>query len=248
MKTLYSGLQILLYLLLTLPLASHAQRNIPKVTCIYCGGTGRAGYASCLFCGGSGLMADPQYQNQKAYEYGKALGLCGKGQAALVHGNYKEAFDAFEEAMKLENAEAMFFIGVCCELGMGVNVNHELAKECYSLGSQYGSINAKQAIERINQNGFWPATDQTRQNFRNALKMQIEIQGNAPMMNRNFNNSNQSNSTKDYGACPNCHGTGRCTMCAGRGEWKDNNGIYHDCSICHGGGQCPSCHGSGKLR
>lgn len=60
------------------------------------------------FCGGSGLMADPQYQNQKAYEYGKALGLCGKGQAALVHGNYKEAFDAFEEAMKLENAEAMF--------------------------------------------------------------------------------------------------------------------------------------------
>lgn len=32
MKTLYSGLQILLYLLLTLPLASHAQRNIPKVT------------------------------------------------------------------------------------------------------------------------------------------------------------------------------------------------------------------------
>ena len=205
MKTLYSGLQILLYLLLTLPLASHAQRNIPKVTCIYCGGTGRAGYASCLFCGGSGLMADPQYQNQKAYEYGKALGL-------------------------------------------GVNVNHELAKECYSLGSQYGSINAKQAIERINQNGFWPATDQTRQNFRNALKMQIEIQGNAAMMNRNFNNSNQSNSTKDYGACPNCHGTGRCTMCAGRGEWKDNNGIYHDCSICHGGGQCPSCHGSGKLR
>jgi hypothetical protein len=91
-------------------------------------------------------------------------------------------------------------------------------------------------------------TDQTRQNFRNALKMQIEIQGNAAMMNRNFNNSNQSNSTKDYGACPNCHGTGRCTMCAGRGEWKDNNGIYHDCSICHGGGQCPSCHGSGKLR
>ena len=31
MKTLYSGLQILLYLLLTLPLASHAQRNIPKL-------------------------------------------------------------------------------------------------------------------------------------------------------------------------------------------------------------------------
>lgn len=49
MKTLYSGLQILLYLLLTLPLASHAQRNIPKVTCIYCGGTGRAGSLHAFF-------------------------------------------------------------------------------------------------------------------------------------------------------------------------------------------------------
>lgn len=54
-------------------------------------------------------MADPQYQNQKAYEYGKALGLCGKGQAALVHGNYKEAFDAFEEAMKLEMQRQCFY-------------------------------------------------------------------------------------------------------------------------------------------
>ena len=65
MKTLYSGLQILLYLLLTLPLASHAQRNIPKVTCIYCGGTGRAVTLHAFFCGGSGLMADPQYQTRK---------------------------------------------------------------------------------------------------------------------------------------------------------------------------------------
>lgn len=46
---------------------------------------------------------------------------------------------------------------------MGVNVNHELAKECYSLGSQYGSINAKQAIERINQMVFGqPLTKQDK--------------------------------------------------------------------------------------
>ena len=246
-----------LYVLLCLFLFSsyiidmNAQNNVPKVTCIYCGGTGRAGYSFCLFCGGSGLMVDPQYQNQKAADYGKSLGLCLRGQMKLIEGDYSEAFDAFREAMRLENAEAMFFVGACCELGMGVDVDLDLAKECYSLGSEYGNLNAKQAIERINRDGYWPATDQVRQSFRTILKTQIEIRSNAAMMNRDFNNnwdSKSSKSTNNYGSCPNCHGTGRCTMCAGRGEWRGNDGKYFDCSICHGGGQCPSCHGSLKLR
>ena len=137
-----------LYVLLCLFLFSsyiidmNAQNNVPKVTCIYCGGTGRAGYSFCLFCGGSGLMVDPQYQNQKAADYGKSLGLCLRGQMKLIEGDYSEAFDAFREAMRLENAEAMFFVGACCELGMGVDVDLDLAKECYSLGSEYGNLNA----------------------------------------------------------------------------------------------------------
>ena len=116
-----------------------------------------------------------------------------------------------------------------------------------SLGSKYGSIDAKQAIQRINKNGYWPATDQTRKNFSNFVMYQHRIIGNSMIINNNSNNSDNSN-TRDYGACPNCHGTGRCTMCAGRGAWKGNDGTYYDCRMCHGGGQCPSCHGSGKLR
>lgn len=63
-----------------------------------------------------------------------------------------------------------------------------------------------------------------------------------------YNNSNNSNRRTIDDSCPNCHGTGRCSMCAGRGEWQGSNGKYYDCDVCHGGGRCPSCHGSGKLR
>lgn len=48
-------------------------------------------------------------------------------------------------------------------------------------------------------------------------------------------------------SCPNCHGNGKCTGCAGRGEYK-RDGRYYDCPICNGTGRCQSCYGSGKLR
>lgn len=59
--------------------------------------------------------------------------------------------------------------------------------------------------------------------------------------------------SSDYLECPNCYGNGKCSMCAGRGEYHVDGmygqpGGYVDCSICHGGGRCPSCHGSGRIR
>lgn len=249
----------ILFWLLCLFSVVKAQQNVPKVTCIYCGGTGKAGYSFCLFCGGSGLMVDPQYQNQKAYDYGKSLGLCLRGQMKLIDGDYSEAFDAFTEAMRLKNAEAMFFVGACCELGMGVNVDLDLAKDCYSLGSEYGNVNAKQALERINRDGYWPATDQVRQNFRNILKTQIEIRSNAAMMNRDFNNnwdSNRSNNSSSSYNCSGCDGTGNCTSCKGTGKIMYDTGGYvgkeiktiKNCPVCKGSGKCGVCYGSGRIR
>lgn len=243
--------KILLCLLLSLFSVVNAQQSVPTVACMYCGGTGRAGYTFCVFCQGSGRMVDPQYQNQKAYELGQSLGLCSQGQIYLIQGLYSEAFNAFDQAMNLQNIEAVFFIGVCYELGMGVDVNHELAYDCYALAKKYGDANGRVAIDRINKSGYWPATEQTRQNFRNALKTDLEIKGNAAIMNsNNHNNMERSNNTNTRSSinCPVCHGTGRCRMCAGRGEWQGNDGEYIDCRMCHGGGQCSNCHGSGKLR
>ena len=133
MKKIHFNFRFLLCLLtlLTSTMQIKAQSNVPKVTCIYCGGTGRAGYIQCLFCSGTGLMVDPNYQNQKAAEYGKSLGLCIRGESALANGLYSDAYNAFSEAAELGNAKAMFFVGVCFELGMGVNVDQELAKEFF---------------------------------------------------------------------------------------------------------------------
>lgn len=65
----------------------------------------------------------------------------------------------------------------------------------------------------------------------------------------NYNNGGSSGGSRSDGyTCPTCHGSGRCTMCAGRGEWRDSNGRLHDCSMCHGGGACYGCHGKGRIR
>lgn len=57
--------------------------------------------------------------------------------------------------------------------------------------------------------------------------------------------------------CAGCGGTGRCTMCKGRGGWVDKNvGMYTgefletwiNCPECNTTGQCQVCHGKGVIR
>lgn len=45
--------------------------------------------------------------------------------------------------------------------------------------------------------------------------------------------------------CPICHGTGKCSTCAGRGEKNYSDGTKYDCWDCHGSGTCSSCGGRG---
>lgn len=47
--------------------------------------------------------------------------------------------------------------------------------------------------------------------------------------------------------CHTCNGSGRCTACAGRGEYRTSDGYYLDCPVCHGTGNCQVCHGRGRL-
>lgn len=70
------------------------------------------------------------------------------------------------------------------------------------------------------------------------------------------NNSRQSRSSshsqeQNNNRCPLCYGSGKCTMCAGRGEhiYQDYNGYGYraECSDCHGGGRCSMCYGKGEV-
>ena len=203
-----------------------------------------------MFCNGTGLMNDPYY-------LGKSIGLCSSGKSYLTAGLYKEAFDAFSQAMELENIEAIFFLGVCYELGMGVPVNHELAHDCYTLSGEYGYTESKTAIDRINQNGYWHATDETRKNFSNNLKALMDIKYNATIINSNntSNRDNYDNHSGNYG-CHDCRGTGKCTSCKGTGKVIYDTGYYvgkdiktlTDCPICKGSGNCGVCYGKGSVR
>ena len=60
----------------------------------------------------------------------------------------------------------------------------------------------------------------------------------------NYNNNNSNNQQNN--TCVSCHGDGKCSSCAGRGQ-KQNmyNHQYYDCTICRGSGKCQHCYGLG---
>ncbi len=56
--------------------------------------------------------------------------------------------------------------------------------------------------------------------------------------------------------CAGCNGTGKCTMCDGKGWYYQEAGYYTGnsrrekttCPVCHGTGRCGACHGNGTIR
>lgn len=62
----------------------------------------------------------------------------------------------------------------------------------------------------------------------------------------NSSRSGNSNSSNDL-TCPVCHGSGKCSYCAGRG-WTRSGSTIHDCIVCKGTGRCISCYGKGRIR
>ena len=84
-------------------------------------------------------------------------------------------------------------------------------------------------------------------------KVKFEKGGSAPAPSQQYNgynnggnyNNNNSNNQQNN-TCVSCHGDGKCSSCAGRGQ-KQNmyNHQYYDCTICRGSGKCQHCYGLG---
>ena len=217
------------------------------------------GTMPCWLCFGKGKIVD-------TYSAGKAMGLVANGKAAMVQGDYATARQAFYQAMdECEDASAAFFYGVCMELGMGGQIDHNAALTCYKIGQSRNDANSRAALDRIESSGFWVATDETRNNFRQNLKMQMEMEMSAIQMSNNlFKNTNTNTNTNSTPkrstrssrqTCPTCKGTGRCTSCNGEQKKWINTGLfvgkdiwrYESCAICRGSGFCGVCHGAGKI-
>lgn len=228
------------------------------VTCTNCGGTGVGmvsmyGSMPCMLCSGKGKIID-------AYSAGKAMGLVANGKAAMVRGDYATARQAFSQAInECEDASAAFFYGVCLELGMGCQVDRDAALAYYEFGQSRNDANSQAALNRIASTEFWVATDDARNNFRQNLKMQMDMEMSAIQMSNNlFKNTNSAptrSTRSSRQTCTNCKGTGRCPLCNGeKRRWVQTGDFvgkdikrYDICGWCRGSGLCGVCHGAGKI-
>ena len=189
------------------------------------------------------------------YNMGRGTKMYNDGMLHIMRGEDDEAFESFRNGINY-TADNFTGLGICFELGFGTSVNTDKAWELYCEGARRGSNECKMAINRIRNQGFTSGTSASRNNFRNLIKIQQNalenVYGNGGYNgggfnggNNNGNNSRSSNS--DQLTCPSCHGSGKCTGCAGRGEYR-LNGTLSDCAICNGRGTCRGCYGKGWIR
>ena len=192
-------------------------------------------------------------EQQEAQLKQNPLLMRGAAVQDMASENYNSAYERWEYLAKNYNDNTSWlYMGYMNELGMGTTKSYSYAKTCYKNGAELGNSNCDIELRRINQGNYLDESKKIvlRQYFQNIVSMSNQsigsrlYLGNSPLSNSI--NSNRSTASDSY-TCPTCHGTGRCTMCAGRGEYW-TNGRHYDCSMCHGGGSCYGCHGSGRIR
>ena len=177
------------------------------------------------------ISVKAQYPN--AYEAGQGWAMYYQGVSALCDGEYEDAYNYFKKGTSYfsQNWEGL---GVCYELGFYVDKDNDMAWECYRTGAKQGSIACKNAINRINNDGFYSKSQRNAflRNLRASLQATIGGYG---------GNSNSSSSTNRT-TCLSCYGKGICQVCGGTGKtsaWQNR------CWTCHGTGKCAGCNGKG---
>ncbi len=249
--------KLFLFLFLLISLTAMGQNT---VACAGCGGRGgmqtMAGFMPCFMCGGKGQVVDPSYANQQAYNYGVGLRFLSDGEVALANQNYDLAYEKFKKAcFEYKNKDAYFYLGAMVELSMGfTKANPSLAKEFYEVGAKLGSSDATEALNRINNSGYWDATDEMRNRFCTILKNRQRA--NAILYGGGgLSGGSSSGSSSSGRSCRGCNGTGVCSMCRGKGAYGYSTGTYtgkdtygsSTCQGCNGSGKCKVCHGRGSL-
>ena len=197
-----------------------------------------------------GLYQQQQQANQNAYNMGAGWGMYMNGISALCNGDYSEAFNQFYRGIDY-NTMNYEGLGICYELGFGVAVNHGKALNAYTIGANDGNFGCKQALKRIRESGYYKEAN--KQVFLQNLKAMYNANyGTTPNIGSGgsfggYSNGYGSSSGSSSYTCPTCHGTGRCTVCAGRG-YRISNNRHIECTMCNGGGACYGCHGRGTIR
>lgn len=199
---------------------------------------------------------------QNPYEEGKKdfykSYLVGQGETYMAQRNYEAAYEKFLEAYdEYDSEDAAIHLGMMYELGIYVSINRDKAYRFYKWAVGMNYYPAKQVIERINSEGWFPATDEMRNRWIGIIAAKQNAGGGYnPNFSGGYNSDGGAGSSSSRTQCRSCHGTGKCTMCSGQGGyWLKDTGMYvgknidtyKTCSQCHGTGNCRGCGGSGSL-
>ena len=162
-------------------------KEMLQETCFKCNGSGQIcfpsprGYVSsvlpCDVCHGSGQQYSPYYY----YNCGSAAGLISRGAQLIANQKYREAWMTFQmlkSKSQLHNrgGEACYWLGVCNELGYGVEQNTTAARSYYKLSKILEYQPAFKALQRIETHGFYDATEKNRRQFIDNYWKQVEIE------------------------------------------------------------------------
>lgn len=205
------------------------------------------------------LALSAQYYNpynNQAYNMGRAMALVDQGKEAIVNGDYEEAVAKFEEAYELNFYPAAECLGLCYELGIGVDRDEYYANLYYEDGAEHGNADCRRAINRINNHGHYTEAHRATwlRNFRAYYQAQYPSAGYAPA--GGYNSGTSGSSSGSGRTCVSCNGTGRCNTCNGQGWYYHETGYYtgnsHQtrttCPVCNGTGRCGTCRGQGSIR
>ena len=199
-------------------------------------------------------MAKQYMQQQEQMLRSNPLQMWGHIVEEIATGYYEKAYEHLEYlADECEDGKACLYAGYMNELGLGTTRSLSDAKYYYKAGQDNGNKECKSELKRIAGGGKLGKNFKSAfiGYFQNIYSVGVSSANSINFGSSSFSgggtfNGNHSSSSNEY-TCPTCHGTGRCTMCAGRGEYW-YNGNHYDCSMCHGGGACYGCHGKRTIR
>lgn len=204
------------------------------------------------------LSISAQYYNpynNSAYNMGYAMMCVENGKFSIVNGDYDEAFEKFEEAYSLDHWPAAECLGLCYELGIGVDRDTYMADQYYEEGANHGNIPCRQAITRINNYGHYTASQRDTW-IRNFIVYHQAQRGYVSPGTGSYDSGSSNGSSGSGRTCISCSGTGICKTCGGQGWYYHETGYYTGnshktkttCPVCRGTGKCGTCHGSGSIR
>ena len=88
-------------------------------------------------------------ENEK--ELSQADDLVSKGKTFLDNQEYHDAVECFRIAAQMRNAQAMYYLGLCYEKGLGVEQDAAEAEKWIRKAAEQGHADALQALQKIEQ-------------------------------------------------------------------------------------------------